>query len=264
MDLHRLPPDKTAQLLESILRLNAIRSLAVFREQALRIVDELISAEASSLRWTAAAGGKTDWIEGHRFPYSKDESKAFRSQLASHPILEHYSSEGSGEPVRLTDLMSALDWRRHTIYRSSQQNHRLAFTLALCIEGENSSELLLLLDRSLFDFGDEELALLNALGPHLLQLLERLSSQGTVPGTSKQSAPAQTPKALAQALGVTLREAEILQQVAEGLSDKAIAERFKLHFTTVKKHLRNAYAKLDIPGRQAAILLVLEKTGKLR
>ena len=262
MDLHRLPSDKITQLLDSILELNAIADFAEFQADGLRVVDGMISAEAAALRFTPS-GGKAQWIEGPRFPYSKEEATAFRKQLADHPILEHTASEGGDTTLRLTDLMSVLDWRRHPIYRSCLQNHRLAFTLALRLRSPNGSELLLLLDRSLFDFSDEELALLSALGPHLLQLLDRLSGQTTT-ATAPTAPVAKTPKELAKSLGVTQREAEILQHVAEGLSDKRIAELCNLHFTTVKKHLRNAYAKLNIPGRQAAILLVLEKTGKLR
>lgn len=264
MDLHRLPPAKFSQLLDAILQLNSCESISSFGGDGLKVVDDLISAEAMSLCWKADSKTEAQWLQGPRFPYSKNEAGSFRKQLADHPILQHYTSEELGRSVRLTDLMSVLDWRRHEIYRSCLQQHRLAYTLALKAESSDGAGLLLFIDRSLFDFSDEELLLLDALGPHLLQLLQRLSRPQPNASSNSKSTTAHTPKSLAKALAITPREAEILLHVAEGLSDKSIAERCKLHFTTVKKHLRNAYAKLNIPGRQAAILLVLEKTGKLR
>ena len=49
------------------------------------------------------------------------------------------------------------------------------------------------------------------------------------------------------------RELEILQHVAEGLSNKEIAERLFLSVGTVKAHLHNIYGKLGVSGRTQAI-----------
>jgi two-component system nitrate/nitrite response regulator NarL len=52
---------------------------------------------------------------------------------------------------------------------------------------------------------------------------------------------------------LTERELEVLHGVAEGLSAAAIGERLHLSPTTVKSHLRNLYAKLDVGDRAAAV-----------
>jgi len=53
---------------------------------------------------------------------------------------------------------------------------------------------------------------------------------------------------------LTTREAEVLELVAVGLSNAAIAERLWISPTTVKKHLENIYAKLGVTNRTAAVM----------
>ncbi|MBB1243946.1 response regulator transcription factor [Streptomyces durbertensis] len=49
------------------------------------------------------------------------------------------------------------------------------------------------------------------------------------------------------------RETEVLQLVAEGLSNVAIAKRLFLSQATVKSHLAHIYTKLDVDSRTAAV-----------
>jgi DNA-binding CsgD family transcriptional regulator len=53
--------------------------------------------------------------------------------------------------------------------------------------------------------------------------------------------------------GLTLREREVLDWVGEGLTNKEIAARLAISPQTVRKHLENAYAKLDVHTRTAAV-----------
>jgi DNA-binding CsgD family transcriptional regulator len=52
--------------------------------------------------------------------------------------------------------------------------------------------------------------------------------------------------------GLTAREIEVLQLVAEGLSDAQVAERLVVSLRTVHAHLRSIYRKLDVRSRSAA------------
>jgi DNA-binding NarL/FixJ family response regulator len=53
--------------------------------------------------------------------------------------------------------------------------------------------------------------------------------------------------------GLTQREEEILVFLAEGLSNKEIADRVKISYDTVRAHLRHIYEKLHVRGRTEAV-----------
>ncbi|HET6562199.1 MAG TPA: response regulator transcription factor [Marmoricola sp.] len=52
--------------------------------------------------------------------------------------------------------------------------------------------------------------------------------------------------------GLTSRELEVLQLVAAGRTNRAIAGELTLSEHTVRRHLQNIFAKLDVPSRTAA------------
>jgi ATP/maltotriose-dependent transcriptional regulator MalT len=58
---------------------------------------------------------------------------------------------------------------------------------------------------------------------------------------------------------LTTREAEILELVATGLTNAAIAERLWVSPATVKKHLENVYAKLGVANRAAAVMTYADR-----
>jgi DNA-binding CsgD family transcriptional regulator len=54
-------------------------------------------------------------------------------------------------------------------------------------------------------------------------------------------------------LGLTARETEVLQLVSRGLTNKQAARMLGVSVSTVRKHLENTYAKLDVGTRTAAL-----------
>lgn len=68
-----------------------------------------------------------------------------------------------------------------------------------------------------------------------------------------------TPNERAQAsLGITDRERQVLQLLAEGRSNKEIAARLELSPNTVKTHVARLFEKLRVARRTEAILLARE------
>jgi non-specific serine/threonine protein kinase len=55
------------------------------------------------------------------------------------------------------------------------------------------------------------------------------------------------------AFGLTHREVEVLRLVADGRTDREIADALFIGFATVRSHLANIYAKLDVRSRTSAI-----------
>jgi DNA-binding CsgD family transcriptional regulator len=65
-------------------------------------------------------------------------------------------------------------------------------------------------------------------------------------------------------LELTKREAEILKLMAEGLSNIQIAEVLTVEMSTVKKHVNNLFRKLNVTGREDAVLVAQRTATTLR
>jgi two-component system, NarL family, nitrate/nitrite response regulator NarL len=63
------------------------------------------------------------------------------------------------------------------------------------------------------------------------------------------------------AASLTTREREILDLIDEGLSNKQIAQRLCVEVPTVKNHVHNLLAKLDVHSRYEAAALIRERAG---
>jgi ATP/maltotriose-dependent transcriptional regulator MalT len=53
--------------------------------------------------------------------------------------------------------------------------------------------------------------------------------------------------------GISARELEVLELMAQGLSNQEIAERLFLSISTIKTHSSNVFFKLDVQRRTQAV-----------
>lgn len=114
--------------------------------------------------------------------------------------------------------------------------------------------------------GEQEQAA--ALYDESLQLFRELGGSGTVPSlmafrdvapsTSSQATEPQNHIADENPNGLTRREIEVLQLIADGLTDAQVADRLVLSTRTVQAHLRSIYSKLNIATRSAATRYAIE------
>jgi DNA-binding NarL/FixJ family response regulator len=58
---------------------------------------------------------------------------------------------------------------------------------------------------------------------------------------------------------LSVREVEVLLEVADGLSNKAIGRSLHISEATVKTHLLHIFAKLGVEDRTAAVTVALER-----
>jgi DNA-binding CsgD family transcriptional regulator len=66
---------------------------------------------------------------------------------------------------------------------------------------------------------------------------------------------------LAQTLGLTKRESEVLWSIAKDKSNSDIAISLECSLSTVKKHLEHIYEKLEVQTRTAAVMTALIRLG---
>jgi two-component system, NarL family, response regulator LiaR len=114
----------------------------------------------------------------------------------------------------------------------------------------------LVVDQSLEIYGGLVAALFAALGIWLGIKLTRPTErvvvrEVAVPATT--SAAAVVDAASVERLGLTPREMEILGLIAQGLSNREIAERLHVSENTVKTHSANLFSKLNARRRTQAV-----------
>ena len=61
-----------------------------------------------------------------------------------------------------------------------------------------------------------------------------------------------------EALGLSKREMEVLQYLAQGHSNQEIADQLFVSLNTIKTHLNNLYVKLDVNRRTQAVVKARE------
>jgi DNA-binding CsgD family transcriptional regulator len=115
------------------------------------------------------------------------------------------------------------------------------------LPGASGSHWTLELERSGSNYSDRELLLLDAIRPALLMYESHRVLMDAIAGL-RDLHPAALPDG-----SLSVRENEVLDLVAGGASNAQIAERLWISPATVKKHLENIYAKLEVGSRTAAL-----------
>jgi DNA-binding CsgD family transcriptional regulator len=159
-----------------------------------------------------------------------------------HPICWHHEVTRDWRAHRLTDFVTRRELRRSRIYaewfRPAGVEHELAFGL----DSPLTHTKVFILDRvGGPDFDDRDLAVLDVLRPYFAMRYDA-------------ARPAQrAPEAADSCESLTAREREVLRLVAEGRTNAQIAEQLWISGGTVRRHLENAYAKLGVHTRTAAV-----------
>lgn len=161
-------------------------------------------------------------------------------------LLQRFASLDAAEQQWV--LQRALAWL--------EQNGYWVDAVALGLSRESWPDvirLLLELDAGTEHYGDEQWQQwLQSLPTHLLQpfpvLQKRLGSAARSAEIAAPAAPAQWVEPLTQ------QEKNVLELIAKGLSNKAIAAALQISLNTLKVHIRNLYGKMGVESRTQALL----------
>jgi DNA-binding NarL/FixJ family response regulator len=91
------------------------------------------------------------------------------------------------------------------------------------------------------------------------RLIERALAASSTPPSSAATPPSGSAAVPAGAYpdGLTQREAEVLREIAAGLSNREIAERLIISEATVKTHVNNIFSKANLRDRAQAVVYAL-------
>jgi DNA-binding NarL/FixJ family response regulator len=172
-----------------------------------------------------------------------DGLEVFWRIVGDHPLCRHQQAYADFSATRLSDVISRSRLVNSSIYADWFRPYGVEAELEIGIARSRARTRNFILNRARGDFSDRDRAVLELLRPHLRRIHEMTEIRRSVGITP--------PEALNR---LTTREAEILELVAAGLSNAAIAERLWVSPGTVKKHLENIYAKLEVSNRTAAAM----------
>ncbi|SCU75926.1 hypothetical protein CNECB9_2610001 [Cupriavidus necator] len=127
---------------------------------------------------------------------------------------------------------------RQDFVEAMRQGHRLGLTRTLLDAASGRPDMLAALASA--DAADP------VLGFYIRRLLAGAGGVAATPGPSRPAFAADPIRSLSE------REREILDLLAQAMSNKKIAKVLNLSAETVKWHLKNIYAKLGVSGRGGA------------
>jgi DNA-binding CsgD family transcriptional regulator len=149
----------------------------------------------------------------------------------------------AGRAVRWSDLLSRRQLQGLDVYAEVGRPLGVEHTLELWLLTPDGVAGGLAFDRSERDFSERDVRVLETLRPHLVQLWRN----------ARLRRPAVDSLYTTAAGLLTPREREVLAWVARGKTNREIATVLYLAPGTVRKHLDNVYAKLDVGSRAGAV-----------
>jgi len=222
----------------------------VDRSEYLRVASEMLLGVLGGdmVLWNAVSLAEP-FVEVAVHPVEGGEAATIGQQLTEvlgeHPMMPSYIGEqASGLPVprRLSDVATRTELERNRAYvevlRPSGARHQLT-VLASPISLRSTRGWAI--SRSGSDFSEQAVALARALQP-MLALLDR----------SFVGEPLDRAAAIERA-GLTAREGQVLQLVADGLTSHAIGRRLRITSRTVDKHRENIHRKLGRHDRLSVV-----------
>jgi len=223
----------------------ALADQQAFPRETLSALSELIPCDGLGYSDLDRVRRRTlDYVDTDEGDANHD-APPFWSIVDEHPLCRHHQAYVDFSAIRLSDVISRPRLVNSRIYAEWFRPHGIAAELEIGITRSRTRTRNFVLDRARGDFSLRDRAILELVRPHLRRIYEMTEL--------RRAAGASHPEDLER---LTAREAEILELVAAGLTNAAIAERLWVSPGTVKKHLENVYAKLGVANRAAAVVRI--------
>jgi DNA-binding NarL/FixJ family response regulator len=207
------------------------------RSFGLETLDAIVAAvpadEAAYVEWRY--GDRHDSV---RLTRGEDEpawlNKALAATCDSYPLRDvDYS--GSVEPLRISDVISRARFRKTPFYAAVMRPLGREYELKLWLPAPPGHARYFELQRGPGrDFSERNRQVLSLLRPYLARVRTRLERRPHAPS-------------------LTARELDVLELVAQGLTNREISSRLFISPATVRTHLEHIYDKLGVRSRAGAV-----------
>ena len=212
-----------------------------FARHGVASLRRLVSSDLSHLSVCDLDSGHRSVVSDVPGAISRRQVEVFDHHFHDHPLVRAHGRNPSAATVRISDLMTAADFRRMPLYGDYYRAIRIDYAMAVPIHVNRNELVSFVMNRSGRDFSDRDRACLEAIRPHLGNLY-RLT-RATQGPRAAWGVPGQ----------LTAREREVLEWLSGGKTDRDIADILGISPRTVHKHLQRIYEKLGVETRTAAV-----------
>ena len=175
----------------------------------------------------------------------------FAAVVGQNPMVAR-ALAGDRTPLRFCDVTPHGEIRRTDLWNEFLHGGAGDYMLCVTLDAGDGHAIGLALSRSTREFADRDVAVLALLRPSIV-LAHRIA-------TARERPQAVDADALVD-LGLTPRQASVVQWCAEGATNAQIAAALHIREATVAKHLERSYRRLGVPTRGAAVAMGLRATA---
>jgi DNA-binding CsgD family transcriptional regulator len=190
-------------------------------------------------------------------PVPPEMHTAFAKYGLQNPLAANYLRTDNGRATRFSDLITRRELHRLELYREVYRPLGVEYQIAFTLPSGSRQVLGISLSRGKRNFTATERDLLNLVRPYLIQAYRNaLVHTELARGGGRQIVVDDL-----QALGLTLRQAEVLRLVAMGHSDRDAAASLGISARTAQKHLERCFRMLHVHDRSQAAKLAWAAAG---
>ena len=236
------------RLLDLVGEVYALLDLDAFRPGILDASRRAVQSDWASLNDIGPAPGAAHSLVDPPLPV--ELHVAFAEYARENHLLQHFLDTRDGRAHRMSDVCTQAAFHATDLYREVYAKIGLEYQMSFVFPAQEDHVLAVVLSRRQHDFSDEEVELVEAARPNLIQALRNAREHSALRQRLGEGSP--VPLRDLRAYGLTSREAQVLRHVATGGSNADIARELSLSARTVQKHLENAYRKLGVKTRSEA------------
>jgi DNA-binding CsgD family transcriptional regulator len=231
-------PRHGQRLLELIGDTQGLAEIDEFRRELIHALRRAVPADWVSVDDVGPAGDTITVIIDP--PIDQARHATFARYAHQNPLIEHYNETHDGRALRISDVVTQDEFQAREVYTLFYEligvEHQLAFTLPHT--KDRILGVVLSRNRSSPDFTDEERDLIEQARPFLIQAYRNAIRYSELLDSQRPA--------------VTVPQADVLQLLATGASERDIAARLGISHRTVQKHLERCYRCLGVTNRSSA------------
>lgn len=219
-------------------RILAVADVLLGGAEESEVVDRLLpvlrrAVPADTVLWLASDRRRLATWRTEPAGAVSSEQAAVLAAHADDPLLAA-AWQGPGTAIRRSDLHSDHEFRRLPVFPALFAPLRAKRQLIMAVRPDEQRRIVVLFNRASPDFTEHDVAVAEAVRPRIGRALARFGGPGPRRGK------------------VSPREADVLDLLCCGLTDRQIATRLGISPRTVDKHLEHAYVKLGVRCRVQA------------